>query len=494
VRSTVSPARSIAVAGLALVLALTGAMPAAAAVGEWGSPVTVSVSGADAYNPQLVTDGTTITATWVRIDGGVYRVQAASSTDDGATWSTPVTLSDPGESASRPQLATDGTTITAIWERYIGSYLPIQTASSTDGGTTWSTPVTLSDAGQEAYNPQLVTDGTTITATWSRIDGIYFRIQTASSTDGGTTWSAPVTLSDAGQSAERPQLVTDGTTITITWLRYDGSHYRIQAASSADGGITWSTPVDLSASGGNSYEPQLVTDGTTITVIWYRYDASSVGRVQTASSTDGGTTWSTPTTVSDPVENAFEVQLATDGTTITAVWFRSDGSNDRIQTASSTDDGTTWSTPTTLSDAGQDAASPQLVTDGTTITVTWRGSDGISDRVQVASSADGGITWSTTTTLSDAGQDTFDLHLVTDGTTTTALWRRSDGSSTVVQSSSLVNPTEGPSGPDNAGPELADTGAHESIALGLLAGGLLLSGAVLVASRSRPVQTARYPS
>jgi hypothetical protein len=91
--------------------------------------------------------------------------------------------------------------------------------------------VTLSDPGQNGQNPQVVTAGSTITAVWSRYDGSNKRVQSASSSEGGASWGAPVTLSDPGQGAYDAQVVTDGITITAVWSRYDGSNDRVQASS-----------------------------------------------------------------------------------------------------------------------------------------------------------------------------------------------------------------------------------------------------------------------
>jgi hypothetical protein len=470
-------ALSRSVVGLALVVAvaLVTALPASAAAVDWSVPVSISGPGVDISESKLVTDGTTITAVWSRNDGTNYRIQTASSTDGGTTWSTPVTLSDAGQNAFGPQVVTDGTTITAAWYRYDGSNHRIQTASSTDGGTTWSTPVTLSDAGGTALAPQLVTDGTTITAVWYRGDGSNRRIQSASSTDGGTTWDTPVTLSDAGQDAVAPQLVTDGTTITAVWQRNDGSDYRIQSASSTDGGTTWSTPVTLSDAATNASDAQLVTDGTTITAVWYGDDGTNY-LVETASSPNGGITWSTPVTVSGAGQDAFEPRLVTNGTTITTVWYRFDGSKYRIQGASSTDGGTIWSTPVTISEPGQDAFKPQPVTDGTTITVAWELSDG-NTIIHTASSTDGGTTWSTPVAISDIATNGSSPQLVTNGTTVTVMWNSRDGTNYRVQASSSTPTT---------GPALAATGGSASlIAGGALTAGLLIGAGLLLARSSR---------
>ena len=428
--------KTLAVAAIAVACALFSATaPAAAATpGTWSTPVSVSVAGQIAENQQIVTDGTTITTTWQQYDGADYRVHASSSTDGGATWSTPSIVSEAGEDAYNPQVATDGTRITLTWQRYDVSLITrIQTSSSIDGGVNWSPPVTVSDTGGGEYRPQVVTDGTTITIAWRGYDGMYDVIQTSSSINGGTTWSLPVNLSDTGEDADDPQVVTDGTTITTTWQRSDGSNDRIQASSSINGGTTWSTPVTLSGVGQDALDPQVATDGTTITTTWNIYD----------------------------------------------------GSNDRIQASSSINDGTTWSTPVTLS--GGDAYEPQVVTDGTTITITWSRYDGTTEGIQAASSADGGITWSTPVDLSDASWNATEPQVATDGTTITITWQLDEGSIDRIQASSSIAATPAPA----PQAELANTGGASNFGAGVLAGGLLLGGLVVLglSARHRQIST-----
>lgn len=465
--------RSLTVVALAIALPFATAIPASASVPGWSTPVTLSASGLDAFDPQIVSNGSTITALWARFDGSVS-VQAAYSVDNGATWSARVDVSASGQFAQAPRMVTDGTRITAIWTESNGSTDEVLSASSTDGGASWSTPVSLSDGSQYAFFPQVVTDGTTITAVWSWFDGSTEVIQSASSTDGGATWSTPVTLSAAGETAGNPQVATDGTTITALWNRFDGSNDRIQAASSTDGGATWSTPVTLSDAGGSAFGARAVISGTAILATWTRSDGSNY-RIQAASSTDGGATWTTPVTISEPGQDAFTQQVVSAGTIITVLWKQSDGVTNRIRSALSTDGGATWSTPANLSAAGGDAGAPQVVSGGTTITATWVRFDGSDDRVQLASSSDGGVTWTIPITLSDADEGASSPQVATGGGVMTAIWSRFDGTATRVQTAS---------GAASAPSALAATGMAQTLAPSV-AVVLLLGGVSLLALRAR---------
>jgi hypothetical protein len=146
-----------------------------------------------------------------------------------------------------------------------------------------SAPVDLSTSGQDAYNPQVSVDSTGLAiAVWARYDGSKNLIQSSTSQSGGT-WSTPVDLSASGQDANSPQVSVDSKGLAIAvWNRSDGSNYIIQSSTSQSGG-TWSTPVDLSASGQSAYDPQVSVDSTGLaTAVWFRFDASGDSIIQSS--------------------------------------------------------------------------------------------------------------------------------------------------------------------------------------------------------------------
>jgi hypothetical protein len=357
----------------------------------WSTPVNLSAAGQNASDPQLTVDGSAnVTAVWARSDGSNPIIQASTSTNGGVTWSTPVDLSAAGASAFNPQVAVDGSgNLTAVWRRADQGFATIQAATSTDGGATWSTPVDLSAANQNAFNPQVAVDGSgNLTAVWSQDVGSDGIIQASRSTDGGVTWSTPVNLSAAGQNASDPQLTVDGSAnVTAVWARDNGSNPIIQASTSTNGGVTWSTPVNVSAGGQDAFYPQVTVDGSgNLTAVWYRPDGFNF-IVQASTSTDGGATWSTPVDLSAAGASARDPQVTVDGSgNLTAVWEREDGLDIIVQAARSTDGGVTWSTPVDLSAAGQNASDPQLTVDGSAnVTAVWARSDGSNPIIQASS-------------------------------------------------------------------------------------------------------------
>ena len=165
---------------------------------------------------------------------------------------------------------------------------------------------------------------------------------------------------------------------------------------------SWTTPVDVSATGGSASEPQIVAaPNNTLTAIWVRDDGSN-DIVQTRTSTDAGATWSSAVNLSATGEDAREPQIvAAPNNTLTAIWRRSAGSSQIIHTRSITVAGATWSSAVVLSATGGSAREPQIVAaPNNTLTAIWRRSDGSFERIQSSnlgssssssSSADAGV-------------------------------------------------------------------------------------------------------
>ena len=373
----------------------TSAAALAMPLGPWlpNPPSDVSTTGENAVSPQVATgpDGTT-TITWYRNDGSNNIVQAATRAANATTFSTPIDLSTTGKSAAESQVATgpDGTT-TITWQHFNADWdWIVQAATRAANATTFSTPIDLSTTGQPAVSPQVATgpDGTT-TITWTRNDGTNTIVQAATRAANATTFSTPIDLSATGQSAGSPQVATgpDGTT-TITWTRSNGTNNIVQAATRAANATTFSTPIDLSATGGDAYYPHVAIgpDGTT-TITWYRWNGRK-NIVQAATRAANATTFSTPIDLSTTSQREVcdcnpqvDVEVATgpDGTT-TITWTRNDGTNIIVQAATRAANATTFSTPIDLSTTSQDQGcdcGPQVATGPDgTTTITWSRSNG----------------------------------------------------------------------------------------------------------------------
>jgi hypothetical protein len=199
------------------------------------------------------------------------------------------------------------------------------------------TGINISAAGQDGFEPDVAVDGSgNVISVWTRSDGSFFRIQYSTRTANGP-WAAPITISDAGQSASQPDVAVDSTgAALVTWSRGDGTNIRIQATFRPAGG-SFSSPVTISDPGFDATKPETDFDNTGKALItWQRFDGTRL-RVQATTRTAGtGGTYANEATLSQGGEDAFNPQ-ADAGPNVDAngvvVWTRSDGTNLRVQSS-----------------------------------------------------------------------------------------------------------------------------------------------------------------
>lgn len=400
---------------------------------QWSAPQTVSSQGINATRPQvtLSVDGSRLSAVWTQ-DSEVW---GAASDDGGSGWSTPTRISPNGVTTDFPQIVAsdDGLKANAIWYRFSPSEA-VTTASSTDGGKTWGNRVTRV-LGLAAGNPQIAgsADGTRVAAVWAYDNPTIRVVEVSSSSDSGVIWATPTPVSDITKNAGDPQVAVsdDGSDMVVAYSEHDGTNERVRIRRSTDGGQNWNAAEVLSDPGANAGSPQVAisADGSRTYVLWTRAVGADQ-RVQVTMQT-GQAPWSTPINVSEAGQDASTTDLAisADGTRATAVWKRSDGTHDRIQSASTPDGGTTWTDPITHSAADSSADNPRVASssDGDSVTVAWFRQDPVNNVVESASSVDGGETWGAATALSDSSWPASDPDLAGAGRTVVVAWNGSDG-------------------------------------------------------------------
>ncbi len=404
---------------------------------EFHTPINLSFApGLQSVYPQIVFDGSG-NGICVWVDG---TAQAAHTTDGGANFSSPITLSSYGTMYG-VQIAFDPVSGNGVcvWDRND----TIQAAYTTDGGATFSSHIDISTLNQSDY-PQIAFDSSgNGVCVWKGSNGVNNLIQAARTIDGGANFSTPIFISLSGGTADSPQIAFDpvsGNGVCV-WIK--GPINTIQAARTIDHGANFLTPINLSISGLDAGSPQIAFDSSGSGVcVWTRSNGTNY-IIQAAQTTDGGANFSTPIDLSIAGQNAFLPQIAFDplsGNGI-CVWKRSNGTNVIIQAARTTNGGASFSTPIDLSIAGRDADSPQIAFDpisGYGMCV-WSRYDGANTIIQAAQTTDGGVTFSTPVDVSIAGGNAVYPQIAFDGSgNEVAVWQRSEGGNYIIQAASAA--------------------------------------------------------
>jgi len=253
----------------------------------WGTSYNISTLGTDNWNPQVLLskDGSLSTAMWIHNDGSNAIIQSASASLSGtsAIWGNPVNLSATGADADEPSfsLSGDGTKALSMWRQIKGRNAIFQSSSGTINGSIgfWGAPVDLSQPSLNTYSSQVTIseDGEKGAAIWIRSNADFELVESAtvSLADNGTSWSSPIILSQENHNSYLPSITIsqDGTKATAIWTDGFGDIYSIQSTSASiiDNRATWGGAGTVSPTNENIYIYPKITlskDGTKATALW----------------------------------------------------------------------------------------------------------------------------------------------------------------------------------------------------------------------------------
>lgn len=362
-----------------------------------------------------------------------------------ATWSPPIDLSLPGGNATQAQVVSDldGHKI-AVWTRFNGSNFVIQSSTRNLSGV-WSTPVTLSENGGDAFFPQIATDslGNAI-AVWSWKSDANIVIQAAGKSLN-MAWTAPVNISrhaQFGHNTALPQLTIDNQgNAYVVWQEYSGTRNDIHFASKQFH-RSWTSAIKLSNSvtpGLGDVQPKIVVNSLgNLIVVWTNSELNVIQSRERKVNHN----WTIAKNISESGNQVSSPQIAVDQNgNAYAVWSRNDGSNMVIQASNKSYSGD-WTTPVNLSMTGQDAILPSLSVNSNGYAIAaWQRFDGAYSIIQTSSlRRSHPKTWLPSVDVTETGEDATNPQVVVGIANTGVLvWKRSDGSNFVIEASTAVH-------------------------------------------------------
>ncbi|HTM24379.1 MAG TPA: hypothetical protein VL225_04245 [Vicinamibacterales bacterium] len=313
-------------------------------------PVTLEVPGRTSAHVSLAADGNRVAAAWAATGVTGTDVFFALSGDAGRTFSSPTRVNDVNGDANAngeqpPRVVMRGSQVDVLWVSKTGGVATIRAAASSDGGSTFGPARTITPSGvggARGWESAALSDDGTVHAVW--LDGRNASALHAPHAPGAphaphapgappmrqdiyhAVWRANEPPAETAVATDvcfccKTAIATRGVDVYVAWRHlFPGGVRDIAVARSTDGGLTFSSPVRVSADNwkldacpDDGPAMALDPDGT-LHVVWPTL--VGVGRdahiaIFGAESRDGGATFTPRVRVSDPAAAASHPRIAT---------------------------------------------------------------------------------------------------------------------------------------------------------------------------------------
>ena len=246
--------------------------------------------------PSVFSNGNnTIYVGWEDNSTGNYELLFTKSTDGGTTFSDPINLSsNNGTSEDGTITELNGTIYVGSSDNSTGNY-EILLAKSTDGGTTFTDPINLSNNTVESADPVIKSSKDNLYVAWSEVDDIFF-----TRSKDGVKFDKPINLSNTNGTSFTPRLAVSGNNnLSVVWEDQTPGYSDVFFSKSTDSGATFSDPINISNSTYDSYSQDIGTQINGDLYVAWNEILPDFSDIFFAKSTDGGVTFDKPINLSN---------------------------------------------------------------------------------------------------------------------------------------------------------------------------------------------------
>ena len=367
-----------------LLLVSASSLPVFAQI-SFGTAVNISNDSAKAQFPDVVNVGDYVYVSWTEGSGGIL---FRASSDGGSSWSPPLTspatrISPKGGTTQYPLMSANGSDVYVTWSQTVSTTgLQLFVAASTNNGATFTvTQITSGTSSNGFITPVVASWGSNVYVVYS---GNGKNSYVVSSNNYGVTWSAPYHYAVTFE----PEVAAVGNN---AYAVADG----IQFAVTHNAGATWTKVLNEREMGD---EPMIAASGTNVYIVAQSRTAN--GPIWLLTSSNSGNSFAAARNINGSVLNNWAPMVGAYGNSVWVAWHNNPGgSASQEWVTTSTNAGSSWSTPLSISGTGHWVGWPFEVatTDGQNIFTMWPQQVTSSPDhwvIRVSYSSNGGTTWS----------------------------------------------------------------------------------------------------
>src|SRR5215213_2268413 len=266
------------------------------------------------FEPSLTASGNNVYVVWDD-DGTASQgsdVLYRRSTDGGANFSSAVNLTEnTAADAEETAMAASGNNVYVLWSNFVtGSSSDILYKKSTNGGTSFGDTKNLSNTAGSSREQAVAVSGNNVYVVWRERESttpgnqeiLYRR-----STNAGANFGSAVNLSNSTGLSQLPAITASGNNVYVVWQ--DDSLVSgipdILYRRSTNGGTSFSGAVNLSNTAGNSGSPAIAASGNNVYVVWHDNTTQVAGAqfdILYRKSTNGGANFGSTVNLSNTAQ------------------------------------------------------------------------------------------------------------------------------------------------------------------------------------------------
>ncbi len=256
---------------------------------EWAAPA----NNQGYTNPAIARDGAgTVHLVWASSGSGKppYDIWYASK-PAGGSWSTPINLSNDGDNTVYPDIAVDSLgNIWVVWQvTYGNGDTDVNGRYKPDGGP-WGAVVQIGYSGAQDQNPRIAIDGAnTPHVVWrnSSIDGNW-EILYSKYVSGH--WTGAANISATSTHSHFPSIAASGNNVYVAWEDEINGPDGFEILVRRWDGAQW-LPWKQASLTSKALYPSVAADGSTVYAVWQDYRGGGREEIYFSHSTDAGNTW-----------------------------------------------------------------------------------------------------------------------------------------------------------------------------------------------------------
>src|SRR2546427_3677675 len=343
----------------------------------------------------------------------------------GYVFSSPITV-NAGQPTFVATMAVSNNDVYLVWLQPVTT-VDVFFARSTDGGSTFQAPIQISaDGTADADTPRIAAYLNHVYISWDDQTLGHHQIFFANSTNNGSSFSGPTNISNSPvvNASSQPQIATYLNNVYLLWTETNttSGNSKIQFTKSINNGTNFSVPIIISSNSGLSTVPQVATYINHVYVAW-ETDVGLNGDIFFTNSTNFGTSFSSPSNLSKNVALSTNPQIASSKNNLYVVWKDFTPGTNQIFLQASNNNGTTFGSTINLSGTTGTSDTPQIATSGKSNSyVIWTSDTPGTNQIFFSKSIDNGTSFSSALNLSNDSGSAITPQIALSNNNVFAIW------------------------------------------------------------------------